>query len=443
MNQVERRESRLPERLAELGGTSSDYTNDILGRTARTRQRPAWTFPGRWFPMLFHSPDRPMASTMPSRMVWILLIVALLAAALAAGGAFIVGSGVLRGPGPNDLSAVLAALPPTACPAGTPLHHGDIATIAGTGKFGSTGDGAAALAASLYTSDAVPALDSLGNLYFYDRYSREIRRVTTDGLIDKYYAPDSMADNAVGLGMDPADDLLVADYAHNRIWQVAPDGTVTSLAGTGQPYTTFTPGPADQTTIGLTQVARGPDGSLYFDGAYGFAVVTPDGMVQAFAGTATPGFSGDGGPVGKAQLSDETEAVAVDAVGNIYLGDTNNHRIRKVTPAGIITTFAGNGTNGWAGDGGQATDASLGLPIGVAVDTDGTVYISDQGTSTVRKVTPAGVISTVAGTGTAGYSGDCGPAAAAELGHPYGIAVRDGVLYIMDEDNYRVRMVVP
>ena len=158
---------------------------------------------------------------------------------------------------------------------------------------------------------------------------------------------------------------------------------------------------------------------------------------------ATAGFSGDGGPAVAATLGEEVLGVAVDPEGNVYLGDQGNHRIRKVDPSGTITTMAGTGAFGSTGDGGLATAATLEKPRSIAVDDAGDVYVADWGTNTVRKIDAAGVITTVAGTGSAGFSGDCGPAASAQLDQPYGLAVRDGALFISDEGNHRIRMVVP
>ena len=144
-----------------------------------------------------------------------------------------------------------------------------------------------------------------------------------------------------------------------------------------------------------------------------------------------------------ATLGEEVLGVATDAHGNVYLGDQGNHRIRKVDPAGIITTLAGTGTPGDTGDGGPATAATLEAPRSIAADEAGNIYIADWGTNTVRRVDTAGIITTVAGTGRPGFSGDCGPAASAQLDQPYGLAVHDGVLYIGDEGNHRIRIVVP
>ncbi len=135
--------------------------------------------------------------------------------------------------------------------------------------------------------------------------------------------------------------------------------------------------------------------------------------------------------------------VVADAQGNVYVGDPDNHRIRRVDPAGIVTTFAGTGLPGYSGDGNQAAQAQIDHPVTITVDDLGNVYFADQGNSTVRMVDPHRVISTVAGTGRPGFSGDCGPATTAQLNRPYGLAVRDGVVLIGDEGNHRIRMVVP
>jgi PKD repeat protein len=161
--------------------------------------------------------------------------------------------------------------------------------------------------------------------------------------------------------------------------------------------------------------------------------------ITTLAGTGTAGFAGDGGQATSAQLNLPT-GVAVDGQGNLYIADYVNHRIRKVS-SGIITTVAGTGTAGYSGDGGQATSAQLDYPFGVAVDAQGNLYIADQVNQRIRKVS-GGIITTVAGTGTAGYSGDGGQATSAQLNNPIGVAVDgQGNLYIADYMNHRIRKV--
>jgi len=165
------------------------------------------------------------------------------------------------------------------------------------------------------------------------------------------------------------------------------------------------------------------------------------GIISTAAGNGNSGFGGDGGPATLAQLFNPY-GVASDSAGNLYIADTSNNRIRKVTPAGIISTVVGNGSYGFSGDGGRATSAQLAAPRGVAMDAAGKLYIADYGNNRIRKVTAAGIINTVAGNGNYGFSGDGGPALSAQLSAPTGVAVdAAGDLYIMDSYNNRIRKI--
>ena len=171
--------------------------------------------------------------------------------------------------------------------------------------------------------------------------------------------------------------------------------------------------------------------------------VDPAGVITTFAGTGLPGFTGDTGQATAAQLSTPA-GVAVDAAGNVYIADSFNHRVRKVDPTGVITTFAGTGAAGFSGDTAQATAAQLSLPRGVSVDGAGNVYIADTGNHRVRRVDPTGVITTVAGTGIPGFSGDTGQANLAQVNLTTFAGVASdsaGNVYIADRNNNRVRRV--
>ena len=165
-------------------------------------------------------------------------------------------------------------------------------------------------------------------------------------------------------------------------------------------------------------------------------------VIDTFSGNGTPGFSGDSGPATGAQLNSPS-GVATDSAGNLYIADTTNHRIRKVAVgSGTISTVAGTGTAGYSGDNGPASGAELHSPAGIALDASGNLYIADQGNGVIRKVTPTGTITTVAGNNETGFSGDNGPATNATLYEPAGVAVDSaGNLYIADTGNNRIREV--
>jgi sugar lactone lactonase YvrE len=164
-------------------------------------------------------------------------------------------------------------------------------------------------------------------------------------------------------------------------------------------------------------------------------------LITTFCGNGTGTYSGDGGQATGAAISSPLD-VKADAAGNLYIADYSHHRIRKVNTAGIITTIAGNGTAGFSGDGGQATAAKINSPTGVTVDATGNLYIADDGNNRIRKVSTAGIITTIAGNGTAGFSGDGGQATAAGLNAPWDVAIDNaGNLYIPDLFNNCVRII--
>ncbi|MEU6486167.1 RICIN domain-containing protein [Streptomyces sp. NPDC046887] len=184
-------------------------------------------------------------------------------------------------------------------------------------------------------------------------------------------------------------------------------------------------------------------GALYFSDQSNNRVrkITSDGKISTVAGTGVAGSRGDNGPAVAAQLN-RPRAVAVDGDGNLFIADDENHRIRKVAADGTITTVAGTGVAGFRGDGGPATSAQLNKPLGVVVDRSGVLYVAEWGNDRIRKITTDGKISTIAGTGAASYGGDGGPAVKAHLRAPYAMVVDGaGALYIADASNHRVRKI--
>ena len=275
-------------------------------------------------------------------------------------------------------------------------RHGIITTVAGTGEAGFSGDGGPATKARLNVPFAVAA-DRDGNLFITDENNYRIRKVDEEGIITTFagtgeggYSGDGGPATSAqlrdpgGIAFDAKGNLYVADYTSVR--KIDPSGTITTVAGTGQ-----------------------------------------------------LGFSGDGGPATEAKLT--AYDVALDHKGNIYICDLENQRIRKVDRDGIIHTVAGSGKKGYSGDGGPATKAALKDPWGIAIDREENVYIADHHNRVVRKVDPKGTITTLAGTGEAGFNREEGPPTKVMLHDPIGLFVEDdsGVLYIADTLNARIR----
>jgi trimeric autotransporter adhesin len=334
--------------------------------------------------------------------------------------------------------------------------NGTITTVAGTGAQGYSGDGIPAASASLYLPTGV-ATDLAGNLYIADYGNNRIRKVTTGGIITTVagngaagYAGDGGPATSASLSnpsnavLDANGNLYIADFNNNRVRKVSANGTITTVAGNGQPAYSGDGGLATAASLsGPVAVALDGAGNLYIADNFNNRVrkVTAAGVIGTVAGNGASGFSGDGGPATAAVL-DEPDGVVVDAAGNLYLADQLNERIRKVSAAGTITTFAGNGRYSYSGDGGQATSASFFYTADVTVDSSSNLYVVDFGNNRIRKVAENGIISTVAGDGIAGFSGDGGSATSAAINGPYGVAVDStGNLYVADTYNHRIRKV--
>ena len=244
-----------------------------------------------------------------------------------------------------------------------------------------------------------------------------------------------------GVAVDGSGNVYIADSLNNRIRKLDPSGNITTFAGTG---TSGFGGDGGMATSSLLRLPRGVavdgSGNVYIADTQNDRVrkVDSSGTISTIAGTGTYGFGGDGGSATSSLLRNPW-GVAVDGSGNVYIADTNNHRVRKVDSSGIISTIAGTGTSGFGGDGGAATSSLFRWPRGVAVDGSGNVYIADTGNARVRKVDSSGTISTFAGGGT--ESGDGGAATSARLNNPWEVAVDGSGVYIADNSDHRVRKV--
>jgi trimeric autotransporter adhesin len=329
-----------------------------------------------------------------------------------------------------------------------------ISTFAGSTNSGFGGDGGPAVSAQL-NQPVTGTFDSSGSMFIADTQNNRIRKVTSSGTISTVAgngaigfsgdggAATSAALNAPrGVAVDASGNLYISDTGNSRIRKVSSSGVITTFAGTG------VAGFAGDGGVALNAQFSSPEG-IVVDGSGNVYIADrgnarirkiSSGTISTIAGTGVPGSAGDNGPAISAQLSIPS-GLALDASGNLYIADLLNHRIRKMAlSGGNLTTVAGNGTEGFTGDGSTATSAELSRPEGVAVDGSGNVYIADTGNSRVRKVSGAN-ISTVAGNGTPGSVGDGGSAKDAQLFTPGGVAVNGTTLYIVDTGNNRVRKV--
>lgn len=336
----------------------------------------------------------------------------------------------------------------TAPPSGGPSLANLITTVAGDGIPGHSGDGGPAIGARL-SSVLGLAVDSAGNLYIADEGNNSVRKVAPDGTIqaiagssngysgfsgDGGPASAALLYDPRGLAVDAAGNVFIADSGNGRIRKIGTNGIISTIAGGGLQD----PGDGGNATNAYLVFPEGlafdSGGSLYisqYDGR--IRKVTPDGMIATIAGSKNAySYSGDGGPAVKATLANPY-GIALDSKGNVFIADWGNRRIRKIATDGTISTVAGNGACCYSGDNGPAVNAELNTPFWVAVDGVGTLYFTDENNQRVREVTADGTISTLAGNGDSGYSGDGGPAGAAELEAPAGIALdAQGSVYFSD-----------
>jgi hypothetical protein len=307
------------------------------------------------------------------------------------------------------------------------------------------------------------AVDAAGDVFIADFINSRVREIvkatgaiiTVAGTGSTGYSGDGGPATSArlyyptGVALDASGNLYIADLYNNRIREVVKStGAIITIAGNGMTSDSGDGGPATSAGIaGPWGVAVDGSGNVFiadYSGQRVREVVKSTGIIITVAGNGTAGYTGDGGPATSAELY-APYGVAVDSNGNLFIADSNNQRIREVVKAtGKIITFAGIGAAGYGGDNGPAAAARLYNPSGVAVDQSGNVFIADTSNYRVREVTQAtGLITTVAGSGTFGYGGDGGPATAANVGSVYGLAVdQTGNLYLADTTNSAVREVL-
>ena len=327
-----------------------------------------------------------------------------------------------------------------------------IETVAGNGTAGASGDDGPATSASIsFPTEIVPIAG--GGFYIVENGNTRVRKVAADGTItpvagtspgfsgDGGPATSAQMSAPGGMAITPDNRLLIADANNNRIRAVSPGGTMSTVAGGGGSFGDG--GAATSAQLNFPyDVAAASDGSYLIADLDNHRIrkVDSSNVITTVAGTSG-GFSGDGGPAVSAKLF-KPAGVALAGGGAFLIADTENNRIRRVAADGAITTVAGTGIPGYTGDGGPATAARLDGPWRVAPASDGSFLIADRDNSVIRRVAADGTITTVAGDGTQGYTGDGGPASAARLNRPVGVAITDdNDFLIADTYNHRVRRI--
>ncbi|MGD9764077.1 MAG: hypothetical protein AB7V27_10215 [Candidatus Binatia bacterium] len=345
-----------------------------------------------------------------------------------------------------------------------------ITTIAGAGVPGFNGDGQTPLETDLYLPQDI-TVGPDGLLYLVDWNNHRIRRIK-DGVVETIAGTGELGDAQDGVAIyqqfnhptnvtfDHEGRLLIAAWHNSLVKRLdLTTGIVTTVAGTGARAFGGDGGPGLAAFLDLPSsvVVDSNDNIIISDQAnFRLRILEPNGFINTFAGIGTPGAGGDGGPALQAQLNgprgqaaSPASRIAIDKRNRVFVADTGNHKVRMIDEVGVITTVAGTGTAGYSGDGGAAVDAQLNTPSDIAVVSDPndanfyTLYIADTMNNVVRVVKPNHVIETLAGTGERGFGGDGGPARVAKLDRPYGVeAAPNGAVYIADTHNQRFRQVL-
>lgn len=341
------------------------------------------------------------------------------------------------------------------------LLSATIVTVAGNGQGFYGGDGGSAVKAELAEPSGI-TVDSKGNLYVIDDYNERVRKVSSRGIISTLAGNGLTGDSGDGglakyaefqfgsgggVAVDRAGDVFIACPTKSRVREVTPNGRIHDFAGSfDNQGNAGDGGPATQAALNYpfaVAVDRLGDVFIADSGNNNVREVMRNGIIKTVAGNGQQGFGGDGGLATKAMLNQPSD-IAVDARGNLFILDSGNNRVREVLTSGTIRTFAGNGRAGFSGDGGVATRASLNFAMegGLTIDSRGDLFIADSGNNRIREVNRFGRIKTIAGTGVAGFSGEGGDPLHAELNNPTGVALDAlGDLFIADTFNNRVRKI--
>lgn len=336
---------------------------------------------------------------------------------------------------------------------------GHVCALAGTGELGFNRDGLPPPQTDLFLLSSVRRGPD-DRLYLMDFNNQRLRRIDDEGLVQTvigngfHAIADTTApalatplENPIDFRFDAAGRIVLVSYHDPRVLVLGDDGTLHAIAGAadgvvGVEGNEGDGGPATEALLVQPDgIAIAPDDTIYVSDSLANRVRRiRGGIIDTVAGTGEAGHAGDGGPGTMAALH-WPSALELDPAGNLYIAETRSHVVRRLAPDGTIDTIAGDGTAGFAGDGGPATEARLDQPYGLALDVDGTLYVADRGNFRVRRIAPDGTIDTLAGTGEEGYAGDGGPADRASFGYLARLALDDDGLLVADQSNSVARRV--
>jgi uncharacterized protein (TIGR03437 family) len=329
-----------------------------------------------------------------------------------------------------------------------------ISTVAGNGMTGYSGDGGPAISATFDDPHGVAA-DSAGNLYIADKANDRVRRIGTNGVVttvagtgtagfggDGGAAINALLNGPERLAFDTSGNLYIADIGNYRVRKVAPNGIITTIAGSGEQGFCGDGGPATGACMhGPEDVIPDAIGNIFIADFDVIWKVDLSGNISAIAGHGVPGYSGDGGPATEATFN-SIQGVAVSSSGDVFIADQANYRIRKVS-SGTVTTVVGTGVAGFSGDGGPASNAQIALIGNLRIDATGILNIPDSLNCRMRVLLTNGYIYTVGGDGNCTYSGNSGPATNGSF-VPTSVTIGpNGSVYFSDSTNERVGLLTP